>query len=490
MFRKTFSVLLVALLLAGACSAGLFGKKKKNTNPLQDVNSKQPDKVLYDRAMDAMKHSKYDLARLTLQTLINTYPDSEYIARAKLSIGDAWYNEGGTAALAQAEIEYKDFITFFPNMPEAAEAQLKVANIHYREMEKADRDITHARRAEDEYRQLILQFPDSKLVPQAEQRLREVQEVLADREFRIGKFYINRESYPAGIARLESMVDIYPLYSQADEALFMIGNAYEREADNVRNARGINEYVRGKMVQEFSNKAVVAYDRILTRYPLEGRADDAKHRLQALKKPIPTPTKEAIAEDKAELESRSSTGTVGKMMGNFKHGPDVAAAAKVGKPTMDPAPETSAVDLVRDATNILASASTGPSTVTLQTVPKEGVTESQPPPHSEPTPAPEQATAPAPSTNSDPNIGEIPVAAPAATEPPPPVTTSTGSAASSATTDSAAALPPLTQANDASSSNSDSSASAQSGDKSSDSDKGVSSSKKKKKKGLHKLIPF
>jgi len=31
--------------------------------------------------MDAMKHNRFDVARMTLQTLINTYPDSEFIAR-------------------------------------------------------------------------------------------------------------------------------------------------------------------------------------------------------------------------------------------------------------------------------------------------------------------------------------------------------------------------------------------------------------------------
>src|ERR1700747_1592135 len=110
-------------------------KSKKAQNPIANVDSKQPDKVLFDRAEEAMKHGKYDIARLSLQTLINTYPDSEYVARAKLAIGDSWYNEGGAAAFAQAESEYKDFITFFPNMPEAAEAQMKIANIHFREME-------------------------------------------------------------------------------------------------------------------------------------------------------------------------------------------------------------------------------------------------------------------------------------------------------------------------------------------------------------------
>ena len=210
--------------------------KKKAVNPIANIDSKQPDKVLFDRAEDAIKHGKYDVARLSLQTLINTYPDSEYVARAKLAIGDSWYQEGGTAAMAQAESEYKDFITFFPNMPEAAEAQMKIANIHFSEMEKADRDPTHARRAEEEYRQLIMQFPDSPLVPEAKQRLLEVQEVLADREYIIGHFYFMRESYPAAIARLKSVADTYPLYSGADVALFELGTAYEREIEVIRRS--------------------------------------------------------------------------------------------------------------------------------------------------------------------------------------------------------------------------------------------------------------
>src|SRR3954462_3299649 len=209
--RITVIALAATLALTTACT------NKKVNNPLAKVDSKQPDKVLFDRGMDAMKHNRFDIARLDMQTLINTYPDSEFIARAKLSLADSWYAEGGTAGLAQAEQEYEDFETFFPNMPEAAEAQLKIANIHYQQMEKPDRDFTHAMRAEDEYRQLIQQYPDSKLLPEAKQRLMEVQEVLAQREFMVGRFYYLRPSYPAAIARLQSVVDKYPLFSGADE---------------------------------------------------------------------------------------------------------------------------------------------------------------------------------------------------------------------------------------------------------------------------------
>src|SRR6201997_3594321 len=242
--RISVVILLGALLFCAACT------NKKVNNPLANVGSKQPDKVLFDRAMDAMKHNRFDVSRMTLQTLINTYPDSEYIARAKLAVADSWYAEGGTTAMQQAEIEYKDFRTFFPNMPEAAEAQLKVANIHYQEMEKPDRDFTHAMRAEEEYRALIQEYPDSKLVPQAKQRLREVQEVLAEREFQIGRFYYMKLAYPAAIARLKTLVDRYPLYSGADQALYLLGQSYEGEIEVVRKNGRMNEVAKGKMIEE------------------------------------------------------------------------------------------------------------------------------------------------------------------------------------------------------------------------------------------------
>ncbi len=344
-------------------------KSKKAQNPIANVDSKQPDKVLFDRAEEAMKHNKYDVARLSLQTLINTYPDSEYVARAKLAIGDSWYQEGGTAAMAQAESEYKDFITFFPNMLEAAEAQMKIANIHFGEMEKADRDPTHALRAEEEYRQLIMQFPDSSLVPQAKERLLEVQEVLAQREYMIGRFYFMRESYPAAIARLKSVADTYPLFSGADDALFDLGNAYEREVEVIRRSR-LPETAKGTLIKQYNEGAIAAYDRILTRYPMESRAGDAKKRLIAMKQPVPQATPQAVAQDKAEIASRGSLGTVGKVMENFHRGPNVSEAAKVGEPTLVDPKQASAPEIVRSAnasvTSILEGA--GVNTVSVEQV--------------------------------------------------------------------------------------------------------------------------
>jgi outer membrane protein assembly factor BamD len=520
----------IALALGMAVMAAGCHHNKVN-NPIANVDSKQPDKVLFDRAMDAMKHGKYDVARITLQTLINTYPDSEFIARAKLAVGDSWYAEGTTAAYQQAEVEYKDFITFFPNLPEAAEAQLKIANMHYKQMEKPDRDYTHAMRAEDEYRQLIQQFPDSKLVPDAKQHLREVQEVLAERQYRIGRFYYLRESYPAAIARLKTLTDTYPLYSGADDALLMLGHAYEDEGNLIRSSK-LPEATKVRMIHDYQNEAGKQYARIIERYPLSDKADDARSRLKDLGKPVPTPTPQAIAEFKAEEASRSETGKFGKLMANFHKAPDdLKLAPKVGEPTLvDPDP-TSAPQIIRSATSsALGVGQGGGSNVSIEKA-TPGQRTSDPIPRSDsPTTTAPQQTAPAttepagnpPSSSSaaaapassapasstsantpagnEPSIGELTpnVGNANAT----PSSTSTGSTTSTqpqsgsadasptngSATGSQAPLPAPAQVNEIQNGNSSDAGAANASSSNSSNDENSSSSKKKKKRGLKKLF--
>ncbi|MFZ0283786.1 MAG: outer membrane protein assembly factor BamD [Terriglobales bacterium] len=495
--RIAVTVLLAGLALATACTTN-----KKATNPLADVSSKQPDKVLFDRAMDALKHNRYDLARLTLQTLINTYPDSEYIARAKLAVGDSWYDEGGSAALAQAEIEYKDFITFFPNMPEAAEAQLKIANIHYQEMEKPDRDYTHAMRAEEEYRQLIMQWPDSKLIPEAKQRLREVQEIIAEREFGVGRFYYLRESYPAAIARLQSLVDKYPLYSKADEALYLLGQSYESEMARISSrptcAAMLNhppgclpENVKSAFIQQFTKRASEAYSRILTRYPVMERADDAKARLEALHQPVPRPTKAEVAQNKAEEDSRKEDNAFAKVMKAFDKHPDVAEAAKVGEPTLvDPTPMSASSVIQPNAAKPPRGLGDDRS-VSIETVNGE-------PAPNETVPRSDAPTAPAATTPADaaPSSASAP---PAANELQPNVAPDPNELKPNVPADGSQALPPPQQVNEIQSGTNPAASAAAAGTTSSSvssaadqpsTDDAVASSKHKKKKGIHKIIPF
>jgi outer membrane protein assembly factor BamD len=461
----------IVLSLALACTLLLAaGCHHKVQNPLANIDSKQPDKGLYDRAMDSMKHGRYQEARTLLETLLNTYPDSEYLARAKLAVGDSWYNEGGTAAWQQAEVEYKDFQTFYPNLPEASEAQLKVAKIHYRQMEKPDRDYAQAMRAADEYKSLITTYPDSPLVPEAKQRLREVQELLAERQYRIAHFYFLRDNLAASQARMESLIDSYPLYSQIDEALFELGALYEKEAATMRKQK-LSEAAKEKMAATFQQKAIDAYTRIIKRYPAMGRADSARQRLKALNAPVPTPTAEAMAESKAEEESRSTQTHMQSLTGNFKKRPDLARAAKVGEPSLEEEKVASAPAMVNDLNKQLNVATQPGTNLGLQPVKGNGT---DPGPNAAP-----------PSSSAPPAEGAPPKPAPAQVNE---VQSSSSSASSAPATENQPAA-----GQTASSGNATADSSKSSDSKSSDSKndaKDESTSKKKSKKGLRKLIPF
>ena len=498
MYRRITIIVLLSSLAFVGCT------NKKVSNPIANVDSKQPDKVLFDRAMDAMKHNRFDVARLTLQTLINTYPDSEYIARAKLAVADSWYAEGGSAAMAQAENEYKDFETFFPNMPEAAEAQMKIANIHFQQMEKPDRDYTHAMRAEEEYRQVIMQFPDSPLVPQAKQRLREVQEVIAEGEYEVGRFYYLRQSYPAAIARLKSLAEKYPLYSKADEALYLLGQSFEGEINMVR-ARPTCAGTPGKppgcmmeapkaaMVTDFTKEAADAYDRILTRYPMMDRAPDARLRLSALHQPIPRPTKAEVAQNKAEEASRKEPSTLSKVMHTFEKHPDTAEAAHVGEPTLvDPTP-VSASDIITAANKAATSGAGGEHTVSVETVGTGAA------PSNDPAPRSDSPGQPAVNGTAPDNSGTAAGAAADPNELKPNAGTPDPNELKPNVSPDGTALPPPQQvnqiSNDGTSQASGDNGSGQAASSTNPGDQpatdaDMASSKPKKKKGIHKIVPF
>ena len=71
--RRTWPITISVLVLTLGLASCLKGP---NFTP-------KPDSVLFNRGNTALERSQFDVAALDFQTLINTYPDSEYAAMAK-----------------------------------------------------------------------------------------------------------------------------------------------------------------------------------------------------------------------------------------------------------------------------------------------------------------------------------------------------------------------------------------------------------------------
>jgi outer membrane protein assembly factor BamD len=252
----------------------LPGKKHDKFEELTGSVAPGRDRTLFLEATKEVRKGNHDTGRLLFTTIITTYPDSAYLPMAKLAIADSFYLEGGTSSLIQAGQAYQDWLTYFPTDPLADAAMLKVAEAEMRQMGLPDREITHARKAEQRLKALLQQYPQTKLRPNVEERLRQVQDNLGDHNFSIAMFYRDRYNGKKGGLkgaqdRLKEIVEKYPSYCRMDEVLYNYAWTYT--------------------VEEEPDEAAKYYQQLVREYPNSEFVDKAKEQLNIIGSAIPEP---------------------------------------------------------------------------------------------------------------------------------------------------------------------------------------------------------
>jgi len=280
-----------AFILISVLAAGC-GKK---TAQLQS-KAVPPDKTLYENAAKYLDKSQFIKARLAFQTLITTYPDSDFTPKAFFEVGDTYYKEGGTESLLQAEAQYRDFQLFYPTSELAAEAQFKIAAVHMRMMLEPERDPTHAKKAEEELKRFVSKFPDHELTSIAKLYLQDVMENQATSISKIGDFYHSKRAYKAAIGRFQQVLEQYPDFSREDEILFKMGSSLEK----------LNR----------QDEAAIYYSRLSAEYPDSLKVGEARKRLEDLKKPIP-PVNVALAEQHQRRDNNENGFSVLRPLKDF-----------------------------------------------------------------------------------------------------------------------------------------------------------------------------
>jgi outer membrane protein assembly factor BamD len=238
----------------------LPGKKDDKYTELTGSVAPGRDRTLFLEATREVRKGNHDTGRLLFTTIITTYPDSPYLPMAKLAIADSFYLEGGTSSLIQAGQAYQDWLTYFPTDPLADAAMLKVAETEMRQMGLPTREITHARKAEQRLKVLLQQYPQTKLRPEVEERLRQVQDNLADHSYSIGLFYRDRYNGKHGGLkgaqdRFKEVVEKYPNYCRMDEVLYNYAWTFTVEEEPDEAAKYYQQLVRDYPNSQFVEKA-------------------------------------------------------------------------------------------------------------------------------------------------------------------------------------------------------------------------------------------
>ena len=253
---------------------GIFGKGGKDEyEELMGAVSPGRDRELFVVATREVRKGNNDVGRLLFQTIITTYPDSPYLPMSKLAVGDSFYLEGSSSSLIQAIAAYNDWLTFFPTHPLADRVILKIAESEMRQVGLPDRQATNAKRAESRLKALVQQYPNSILKPDAEERLRQVQDNLGLHNLLIANYYYSLavEQKKGGLkgaqSRYREVMDKYPNFCFMDEALYKLANTY--------------------LVEEETDQAARYFQRIVTDYPNSDWVAKSKEQLELIGATVP-----------------------------------------------------------------------------------------------------------------------------------------------------------------------------------------------------------
>jgi len=259
---KTFErlVILGLLAIAGACGPTTARKPP--------VGTPEPDRFLYERGKQNLEQQRWAVAREYFRQLVDSYPQSQFRASAKLGIGDTYMGEHSAESFVLALNEYREFLSFYPTHEMAYYAQFKTAMAHFYQMKAPMRDQTETRDAIRELQAFIARYPTCPLIDEGKQRLRQAKDRLDQWDLGVGVQYYKLKWYPGAIGRIGPLIQSDPEFTNRDEAYYYLGEALLKVN---RKAEALPYFER--LVKEFEQSEYL---------------DAAKKRIDELKTPAAT----------------------------------------------------------------------------------------------------------------------------------------------------------------------------------------------------------
>ena len=220
LIRARLFVWMLILAVAPACSSG---PKKP------PVGTLEPDKFLWERGTEELNKKHWLTSREYFRQLMDSYPQSQYRADAKLGLADSYLGEGSSESMVLAINEYREFLSFYPTHRRAYYAQFKMGMTHFYQMHGSDRDQTETRDAIAELTTFVQRYSrpeENPLLDEGRARLRDARDRLSDADYRVGYFYLRTQKFPpAAIDRFKAILKDDPEYSRRDGVYFYLAEA-------------------------------------------------------------------------------------------------------------------------------------------------------------------------------------------------------------------------------------------------------------------------
>ena len=237
-------------IIFSACSSNKGAVKKA---PISDPEAQ------FVEVKEKIKKRDFEEARRILNDIKAWDTSQKYGALAQVRIGDTYFEE---MMYDEAVAEYRRFLDLHTFHKYAPYAQYQLAMSYFKRINRVDTGSAPAKQALKEFVKLRELYPRNPYREITEKRMKKCKDILAEYEFYVGKFYLEKGSQRAAVQRFATMLQEYPDSSMESEALYYLGLSY----------RDLGE----------KEKAVEALTALIEKYPAIKLSASAKDLLVSL----------------------------------------------------------------------------------------------------------------------------------------------------------------------------------------------------------------
>jgi outer membrane protein assembly factor BamD len=209
--RRLSILLLPVVIFALGCASG-----KSKEEELLDQLANLDKETIFERAESLYADKEYQQARELFAFVYDSFPNDPLGHKAALRVADTYSAKKDVTNLTEARLRYRDFANRYPNDPDRDYALLMVGHTYSARKLRPDRDLSEIHEALGAYEQLVNLYPNSEYMPEAESRINDLNELLAEHDWIVGQFYFKNKRYEGALWRFEYIRENFPNYSKID----------------------------------------------------------------------------------------------------------------------------------------------------------------------------------------------------------------------------------------------------------------------------------
>ena len=200
---KLLIVLALITLMTGCSRVSSFFE---STAP-EDMNLALPAETLVKKGMEEYNRGKYFMAIEYFNKVLDSHRFTPQAILAELKLADChFYME----KYAEAYVYYEQFEEMHPTNEAIPYVMYQKAMCYYKRIDTIDSDITGAQESIEKFQLLLKAYPNSVYVKDAKAKIQAARDFLADHEFGVAKFYIRTDQESQAIIRLKYLIAVYP----------------------------------------------------------------------------------------------------------------------------------------------------------------------------------------------------------------------------------------------------------------------------------------